>query len=165
MTRRPHRPVLEWARDSDEPAHGAKPHLLFLSHCVPNPPNKGEKIRAHFEISHLAREYRIHLVCFARTKAEMHDALDLRDLCASICVELLPYRTALLWAVGRFALGECLTTSFYCSPHFRAYVDSLSAPLSATFVYSSAMAQYAPEGVPMLLDLVDVDSEKWLEYG
>src|SRR5713226_9386379 len=112
MMRRPHRRVLEWARDSDEPAHGAKPHLLFLSHCVPNPPNKGEKIRAHYEISRLAREYRIHLACFARTEAEMQDALDLRDLCASMRIELLPYRTALLRALGRFALGECLNTSF-----------------------------------------------------
>jgi sugar transferase (PEP-CTERM/EpsH1 system associated) len=178
MIWRPQRRVLEWASDSDEQTRRSvhspsetgklhsKPHLLFLSHCVPNPPNKGEKIRAHYEISRLAREYRIHLACFARTEAEMQDALDLRDLCASMRIELLPYRTALLRALGRFALGECLNTSFYHSPGLRAYVEWRRAtPLSGIFVYSSPMAQYAPKDAPLLLDMVDVDSEKWLEYG
>jgi polysaccharide biosynthesis protein PslH len=59
-----------------------------------------------------------------------------------------------------------LTTSFHDSPRLRAYTRSLEQlPLSASLVYSSVMAQYAPADIPMLLDMVDVDSEKWLEYG
>jgi polysaccharide biosynthesis protein PslH len=79
---------------------------------------------------------------------------------------VLPFRTTLLRAAGRFALGGCLTASFYHSPRLRAYTKSLEQlPLSASLVYSSVMAQYAPADIPMLLDMVDVDSEKWLEYG
>ena len=173
-----HRRIAVWSSNAAEQAQPnardicemrvsrAGPHLLFLSHCVPNPPNKGEKIRAHHELSHLAREYRIHLACFARNETEMQDALALRERCASVYVELLPFRTTLLRAAGRFALGGCLTTSFYDSPRLRAYTKSLERlPLSASLVYSSVMAQYAPADIPLLLDMVDVDSEKWMEYG
>ncbi len=143
-----------------------RPHLLFLSHCVPNPPNKGEKIRAYHELSRLARDYRIHLACFARTEAEMADARALRDRCASVYVELLPFRTALLRAAARFALGACLNTSFYRSGKLAEHVNTLKdLPLSVALVYSGVMMQYAPAGLPVLLDMVDVDSEKWAAYG
>ena len=33
-----------------------------------------------------------------------------------------------------------------------------------TVAYSTAMAQYAPDEVPLLLDMTDVDSEKWFGY-
>jgi sugar transferase (PEP-CTERM/EpsH1 system associated) len=140
--------------------------ILFLSHCVPNPPDKGEKIRAFHELNHLSKKHRVHLACFARSSAEMKDAEDLKDRCASVYAEPLLRLRALMSAAVRFGLGGCLTTSFYRSPRMRRYVESLHAlPLSAAVVYSSAMAQYAPPQVPMWLDMVDVDSEKWMQYG
>ncbi len=37
--------LAQWQGPSaDDP----RPHLLFLSHCVPNPPDRGEKIRAYY---------------------------------------------------------------------------------------------------------------------
>jgi sugar transferase (PEP-CTERM/EpsH1 system associated) len=45
----------------------------------------------------------------------------------------------------------------------RAYVENLPQ-LEVTVAYSTAMAQYAPDGVPLLLDMTDVDSEKWFGY-
>jgi sugar transferase (PEP-CTERM/EpsH1 system associated) len=33
------------------------------------------------------------------------------------------------------------------------------------YMFSSAMAQYAPAGARIILDFVDVDSEKWRQYG
>jgi sugar transferase (PEP-CTERM/EpsH1 system associated) len=140
--------------------------LLFLSHCVPNPPNKGEKIRAYHEICYLANEYRIHLACFARTHAEIADAAALQDCCASVYVDLLPYHRSLLRALAGFAAGACLNTSFYHSSNLATYARSLAdLPLSATLAYTCVMARYAPRGIPLLLDMVDVDSEKWLQYG
>ena len=73
---------------------------------------------------------------------------------------------ALAKAALSFAAGQCLTTSFYGHAGLRAAVERVrrGVPLAATVVYSSAMAQYAPAGVPYILDMVDVDSEKWLQY-
>lgn len=141
-------------------------NLLYLAHCVPNPPNKGEKIRAYHEIAQLASHYRIHLVCFARSDPEASDARALFGRCATVYVERLSPRAALIRAAGRFAFGACLNQAFYDSHRMRNYVTSLARKISfdATLAYSAVMAPYSPTGVPLLLDMVDVDSEKWFQY-
>jgi sugar transferase (PEP-CTERM/EpsH1 system associated) len=141
-------------------------NLLYLAHCVPNPPNKGEKIRAYHEISQLASQYRIHLVCFARSESETADARALSDRCATVYVERLSPRAAVVRAGVRFAFGACLNQAFYDSRRMRDYVASLSReiPFDATLAYSVVMAQYCPAGPPLLLDMVDADSEKWFQY-
>jgi len=140
--------------------------LLFLSHCVPNPPDKGEKIRAFHEVAWLASRFRVHLVCFARTEDEVRAAHQLADRCASVYVKRLSPRLALLHAAVRFALGDCLNMAFYWSAPMKAHVDSVArqVPLAATLAYSAVMAPYAPRRLPLLFDMLDVDSEKWLQY-
>jgi sugar transferase (PEP-CTERM/EpsH1 system associated) len=140
--------------------------ILFLAHCVPNPPNKGEKIRASQEIKALCQRHRVHLVCFARNERELDDANALRSCCASVYAELLPFRRTLARAAVRFAFGGCLNMAFYESGKVRKYVSDLSrgVALSAVVVYALPMAPYAPSSIPALFDLQDVDSEKWLQY-
>jgi sugar transferase (PEP-CTERM/EpsH1 system associated) len=140
--------------------------ILFLSHCVPNPPDKGEKIRAAHELNALARNHRVHLACFARSEEEASHAQELKDRCASVFVEQLSPWRALAGAAVRFAAGGCLNTSFYRSARLESHVDSLRrAGLDATLAYSSATVQFAPANVPLWIDMVDVDSEKWMQYG
>jgi sugar transferase (PEP-CTERM/EpsH1 system associated) len=140
--------------------------ILFLSHCVPNPPDKGEKIRALHELNALTGKHRVHLVCFARSAEEVEKAREMRDRCASVFVERLAKYGALAGAMLRFAVGGCLNTSFYRSPAVHQHVDALKRlPLRATLAYSSAVVQFAPPDVPLWIDMVDVDSEKWMEYG
>ncbi len=140
--------------------------ILFLSHCTPNPPDKGEKIRAFHEIMHLAARRRVHLVCFARNQGEIAAARALADRCASVHVEALRSTGSLAGAILQFAAGRSLTTSFYGKRPFREYVEAIAQrrPLGAVVAYSSAMVPYAPARVPLLLDMVDVDSQKWFDY-
>src|SRR5947209_836091 len=99
--------------------------ILFLSHCVPNPPDKGERIRAYHVLSHLARTHDVHLACLARHEVEMDAALKLGDRCASVHVERVGSPTDLWRAAYHFALGDCLTTSFYQNPGLQRHVESL----------------------------------------
>jgi len=140
--------------------------ILFLSHCVPNPPNKGEKIRARQVVTRLAERCRVHLVCFARSRAEAEAAQELRDRCASVYAEVRSFTHSLAWAGVRFAAGDSLYVALFRSRTMRAYVQELSrrVPLSATVAYALPMVSHAPSGVPMLLDMQDVDSEKWFQY-
>jgi sugar transferase (PEP-CTERM/EpsH1 system associated) len=140
--------------------------LLFLSHCVPNPPNKGERIRAARELEYLSSRYRVHLACFARNELERAFARELRKRCASAYFEPISFPKAAIPAAFRVAGGRSLSFSLYDSPNMRRYVNDLTerVPLAATFVYTAVMSQFAPAGVPRLTDLVDVDSEKWFEY-
>jgi polysaccharide biosynthesis protein PslH len=139
--------------------------ILFLSHCVPYPPNKGEKIRAYHEVMHLAQDHRVHVRCFAKSEAEVADAEALKPHCASVRtyqIGPLAAPTALI----RFALGNCLNTSYYHSSDLRRDVLELAREtrLGVTIAFCTVMAPFAPPDVPLILDLVDVDSEKWLQY-
>jgi len=140
--------------------------ILYLSHCVPNPPDKGEKIRAFRQLNHLCSRFRVHLVCFGRNEADRAFAQELSSQCASVYVELLSTASALPRAAVQYAMGRSLTMAFFSSASMHRYVDGLAkrVPLSAAVVYTAVMMQFAPGNVPLLLDLVDVDSEKWLEY-
>jgi len=44
--------------------------LLFLSHRIPYPPKKGDKIRAWHTLRHLARRRRVYVGCFVDAKGE-----------------------------------------------------------------------------------------------
>ncbi|MGA2194379.1 MAG: TIGR03087 family PEP-CTERM/XrtA system glycosyltransferase [Bryobacteraceae bacterium] len=139
--------------------------ILFASHCVPNPPNKGEKIRAFHSINALCRDFRVHLVCFARDAEEIAAARELSDRCASVYAH--PVSAAALPAAAvRFALGGCLNFAFFSSRRLRQRVDDLArrVPLRAGVGFTAVMAPYVPSHVPRILDMVDVDSEKWRQY-
>ena len=140
--------------------------ILYASHCSPDQPDKGEKIRAHHFVRGLAKEFDLHLVCFARNESELDGARKLSGLCASVQVELHEHRTALLRAGLRFAAGKSLTAHYYNSPSMHAYIES--APwrrhLSAGVAYSAAMGAYVPADTPFVMDLCDLDSEKWRHY-
>lgn len=139
--------------------------LLYLSHCVPNAPDKGEKIRAFHVLAYLTQRCRVHLVCFARTDAEVAAAKAMRN-CASVYVEKISHTTALTKAACGFFAGSCLNTRYFSSKAMRNHVRQLahSVGLDATIAYTTVMAPYAPPGVPVLLDMSDVDSEKWFQY-
>lgn len=141
--------------------------LLYLSHCVPNPPDKGEKIRAYHELNALAARHRVHLSCFAHSEKEMEDARALLDRCASVYVApLFPRALHLVRAGVRFAAGGSLMDAFYSSRRFSADLLELleSRPVRAAVVYTAVMAPFVPAGMPFVLDMADVDSEKWRAY-
>jgi len=140
--------------------------VLYLSACAPAPPDKGERIRAYHEVIRLASRCRLHLACFVRSQAEVDATRQLPGPFASVHLEMLQPFQALPRAAARFALGGSLTLSFYNSRAMHAYVESLARRVrfSAVIAYSSAMVPYVPSGAALLLDMVDVDSEKWLQY-
>lgn len=68
-------------------------------------------------------------------------------------------------AAAGFAAGSSISTGWYGSSNMRRHISEVGRrPLVATFVYTAAMARHAPQGVPFVLDMADVDSEKWFDY-
>jgi polysaccharide biosynthesis protein PslH len=140
--------------------------VLFLSHCVPNPPDKGEKIRAYHMMKHLAGRCRLHLACLARSDEELEAARELKGICATVYSERIRPLGKLAGTMIRFAGGASLSASYYASSGIKRYVERLKqeTDLKLSVCYTAVMAPMSPAGVPMILDLVDVDSEKWLQY-
>jgi sugar transferase (PEP-CTERM/EpsH1 system associated) len=143
-----------------------RPEILYLSHCVPYPPDKGEKIRAYHQLKDLSERFALHLVCFARNRADVEAANSLAPLCASVFVQPLSSYGALAKAAVLFLAGSCLNTSFYSHSKVRRRVRELQAtrPIAAALAYSAVMFPYVTPGTSCVLDMVDVDSEKWFNY-
>jgi polysaccharide biosynthesis protein PslH len=144
------------------------PELLFLSHRVPYPPDKGEKIRAWHILKYLAGSHDVHLGCLADDPADLDQLDELRQVCASIgCFHVSPSiqkGRALL----RMRSGRPLTADAFDNGGLRRWVaQTLSGrPISSIFVFSSAMASYVRDynDCIRILDMVDIDSEKWRAY-
>ncbi len=142
--------------------------LLFLSHRIPYPPDKGDKIRAWHMLRHLARTHRVHVGCFVDDAADWAHVPALREQCASLaCVPLRPLRQKAR-ALATMRPGRPLTLAYFDSARLRRWVDETLARtgLARAFVSCAAMAPYVlrADGVRRVLDFIDVDSSKWTEY-
>jgi sugar transferase (PEP-CTERM/EpsH1 system associated) len=77
-------------------------------------------------------------------------------------------RRALLGGGLALLTGDALSVAMFRSASLRKRVDGILARerIDAAVVFSSAMAQYIPRPAPapVVLDFVDVDSEKWKSY-
>lgn len=142
--------------------------LLFLAHRIPYPPDKGDKIRAWNIFLHLAKTHRIHLGCFVDDPADRQHIGRLTEYCADLaCFELEP-RTQRLRALLRARPGQPLSLGYFQDRRLQRWVDGKLAGgmIDSVYVFSSAMAGYVMHatGVRRILDMVDVDSEKWTAY-
>jgi sugar transferase (PEP-CTERM/EpsH1 system associated) len=143
--------------------------LLFLAHRLPYPPDKGERIRAWHMLERLARDWEVDLGCLSDDPGDGAHLPILRRICRSVhCETLGPPLAIAARALLRARPGLPLTLGWFHAPGLKAWVDATLAAgrHDAVFVYSSAMAPYAMDAAVRLrvLDLVDVDSEKWRAY-
>lgn len=142
--------------------------LLFLAHRIPYPPDKGDKIRSWHFLQHLAERYRVHLGCFIDDPRDWQFRDTLRGLCKECCFVPLDPRRARLRSLFGLLDGRALTLPYYSSRILRRWVTGVLArpDVAKVFVYCSAMAQYVPRDLDRrcVVDLVDVDSEKWIHY-
>ncbi len=142
--------------------------LLFLAHRIPYPPNKGDKIRSWNLLRHLARSYRVHLGCFVDDDADWRYTDKVRELCAQCHFAPLHPRRARLRSLAGLVRGQPLTLGYYRDRGFAAWVDErLAEGVDVAFIYSSSMAQYllsAQARPRLVVDFVDVDSDKWAQY-
>jgi sugar transferase (PEP-CTERM/EpsH1 system associated) len=141
--------------------------LLFLAHRIPFPPNKGDKIRSFHLLRHLSTRYAIHLGAFVDDPDDWQYRDALKPYCASIkLLPLHPRRAKLASLVGLLS-GEALTLPYYRNRELARWAHELAASGTVTrgLAFSSAMAQFMPPSLARrVLDMVDVDSDKWTQY-
>lgn len=85
----------------------------------------------------------------------------------AVAVYLNP-KLAKLRALPTLATSRPLTLPYFHSAELAAHIERAAAERSydRIFISCSAMAQYADglTGIPALIDIVDVDSDKWTQY-
>jgi sugar transferase (PEP-CTERM/EpsH1 system associated) len=145
--------------------------ILYLTHRLPYPPNKGDKIRAWHVLDYLRQQYRVHLGCFVDDPADWQHAAHLQALCASTCFIALRPAWARVASLRGWFSGEPLSLPYYRSARLQQWVEQTLAQqaIDSALAFSGPMAQYLPARSPRgpllrVMDLVDVDSEKWQAY-
>jgi sugar transferase (PEP-CTERM/EpsH1 system associated) len=148
----------------------ARPDVLYLVHRVPYPPDKGDRIRAFQVLRHLGRRARVHLACLADEPVEEPTLEVLRQHARRVAVIPLGRWGRWARALGSLATGGTVTEGAFSSSALRATLRAWAAdtPFQAALASASSMVPYLrlPElhGVPAVVDLVDVDSQKWHDY-
>jgi polysaccharide biosynthesis protein PslH len=141
--------------------------ILFLSHRIPFPPDRGDKIRSHHIVKRLARIAPVHIATFADDDADMAEEVELASLAQSYH---LVRRAKPLSVAGLQSLISGKPASFHAffDPGVAAYVQRVLAerPIGTVFVFSGQMGQYVPKTYAkrLIVDLVDVDSAKFEAY-
>ena len=141
--------------------------ILFLSHRIPFPPNRGDKIRSHHVLRRLAELAPVHVATFADDVADMAYEGELAAVAASHC--LIQRRKSLVRA-GIEALGQGAPVSLtaFRDAALAGYVRRVLAerPVSTIYAFSGQMGQYIPASFAgrIIYDFVDVDSAKFEAY-
>lgn len=143
-------------------------NVLYLTHRVPYPPDKGDKVRTFHHLRFLAERHRVWCACFVDDPADKMHFETLRRYCADLAFVPLNRALALRNGVLSVLSGGTVTEGHYRSTAMQAALGrwSKSVAFDAVLAFSSCMAPYAL-AVPAkrrVLDLCDVDSQKWLDY-
>jgi sugar transferase (PEP-CTERM/EpsH1 system associated) len=147
-----------------------RPRLLFLTQRVPFPPDKGDRIRSWQLLKRLAVRNDVWLGCLADEPWTAETEAKLRELCAD--VKIAPLTMGRWWrGLASLLSGEPITLGLFHSPLLQSWIEQVTARVrfDGVVTFCSNMAVYtrlsSVSELPQLVDLVDVDSEKWREYG
>ncbi|MBK7353604.1 MAG: TIGR03087 family PEP-CTERM/XrtA system glycosyltransferase [Nitrosomonas sp.] len=143
-------------------------NLLYLTHRIPYPPNKGDKIRSYHLLQYLRKNFRVYLGTFIDDEQDWQYVDHVNSLCEETCfVRLDPLLARMRSFIYLFSRMP-LSLPYYRSSKLSSWVSNQlsSGTIKHTVVFSSAMAQYISETdiACSVIDFVDVDSDKWSQY-
>ncbi|NOT12186.1 MAG: TIGR03087 family PEP-CTERM/XrtA system glycosyltransferase [Methylococcaceae bacterium] len=143
-------------------------NLLFLAHRIPYPPNKGDKIRSYHFLKHLAAEYNVYLGTFIDDPNDWQYIPKLDELCVETNYQGLKSLPAKVKSLQGLLTGEPLSLPYYKNKAMQAWVDQniQQHTIKKVLIFSSVMAQFIKpsHAVDLVVDFVDVDSDKWRQY-
>ena len=150
-------------------------NILFLAHRVPFPPNKGEKIRTFNQLKYLKEQGHSIRVC---APLETTDEVGFfQTLAQEYCEQTIysPLTSKPLRLIKGLLQGKALSVANFYTSSLQKQLDALLVEqvIDAVICTSSAMAEYIYKSnsfeslkvKPMLLmDFMDLDSDKWQQY-
>jgi sugar transferase (PEP-CTERM/EpsH1 system associated) len=144
--------------------------VLFLTHRLPYAPNRGDRIRAYHVLRSLSAHAEITVVSLVHDREEARHARDVLEFASH--VETVPVQRLRNYARGAAMLPTRLplTHALLDAPGLTGVLHRVVERQRPDVVlaYCSGVAHAAMTaplaGLPLVLDLVDVDSEKWALY-
>jgi polysaccharide biosynthesis protein PslH len=141
--------------------------ILFISHRIPFPPDRGDKIRSHHIVKRLARLAPVHIATFADDELDMAEEVELASLARSYKL-VRRAKPLMLAGVQALAARRPVSLTAFYDAGLAAYIEEVLAnrPISTIYVFSGQMGQYVPASFAgrVIADFVDVDSAKFDAY-
>ncbi|MGD9826194.1 TIGR03087 family PEP-CTERM/XrtA system glycosyltransferase [Desulfobacter sp.] len=147
--------------------------ILYLSHRIPYPPNKGDKIRSFNEIKYLSKRYKVDLITLADDPKDLKFKKNIEQYCRQ--VKVFPLNTKAAKIKGFFSLltGHSISQGYFYSKAFQSFFNLWIKQQSydALICFSSPMAEYVFKATQnkkpahtLIMDFCDLDSDKWRQY-
>lgn len=148
-------------------------NILYLSHRIPYPPNKGDKIRSFNEIKYLSTSNNIYLGTILEDKSDERFIESLKTYCKEVYAVMLKNRIRLF--KNLFNQLPFSVANFY-NDELQDYVNKTLADkkIDVVICFCSSMAEYifkspvfignTTNSIKLVMDYVDLDSDKWRQY-
>lgn len=149
--------------------------VLFLTHRIPFPPNKGDKIRSFNILDFLNKRHEVFVGSLIDETQDLAFVSELQRRSKEFVYARIdsPLRRAL--ALRSIVKGRPITLDHFYSTRLQEQIDRILDlhDIDVVLCYSSPMAEYVfrsrhAEGklrqACKLMDLIDVDSYKWAQY-
>ena len=141
--------------------------ILVLAHRIPYPPHTGDKTRAFHVARYLSRRHHLTLGFLVDDRRDLAHLAPLREAIPELEFGRLWKPWSVAKGLAGLLAGRSLSLPYFRSGALRRRVDRRVrvARYDVVYVSSSPMAQYARLlGLPVVMDFVDVDSDKWRQY-
>ena len=145
--------------------------ILYITHRVPWPPDRGDRIRTWNVLKFLAARAKVDLVCLADEPVSESALEALRQVTGRLAVISHSGKLRYVRGLRSLLTGHTVTEGVFESPALREIVRdwNQSERYDSIMASSSGIAQYIlPKNVggsPLRwVDLIDVDSQKWFDY-
>ena len=151
-------------------------NILFLIHRIPYPPNKGDKIRSFHEIKYLAQENNLHLAFLVDDERDLEHLHELKKYCVDFDFDVIDTRWQKIKSLPYLFSDKPLSVPCFYSRKLQQAIDRRlqETRVDAVICFSSPMAEYVfrndsyrsgrLNGTKLIMDFVDVDSDKWRMY-
>lgn len=150
-------------------------NILFFCHRIPFPPNKGEKIRSYHLLKHLVKNHDVYLVSLIDDPGDKRYLPEIAAMVKMHLYELIHPKVKKLLSSLAIIQKKPVTVSYFYSQRLQNKIDSLierikfdifffSSSPTAEFIFRSKHQKKIFENTRLMMDLIDVDSQKWLKY-
>ena len=149
--------------------------ILLLTHRMPFPPNKGDKIRSFNLLSYLSRRHEVYVASLIDDEQDLLYVAQLRKWVCGFVYEIIGRKLQPLLSARGALRGRSITVTHFYSSRLQSRIDALidTVPFDCLFCFSSPMAEYVfrsrhaagrIRAALRVMDLIDIDSYKWRQY-
>lgn len=147
-----------------------RPRIVFLTHRLPYPPDKGDRIRTYHILRYLAARADVLLGSLADEPVTDEQRMHLSGLCREVCIADNISSMKWLRGIASFGSGRSISEGIFSHRELHRQLETwlTSGTVQSVLLSASSLASFAElslaKNVPSVIDLIDVDSQKWLDY-